>query len=142
MNWVWICSSNVFRKEESQIEDFLARDIRGGDLSPYRKFTSHLKKMKQSEMEAPQRTTSENQKLNFFSSMKRHKKSLATSKAKDRVFPEHTEGNREDDEDPAHPRNLGGFSSYIPEDQNKLRIPLNKIQDSGKKNADKKVRQA
>lgn len=91
-------------------------------------------------MDQTQRKTSDNPKLNFFSSMKRHKKSLATSRAKDRQYPELRTGTLEDDEeDPTHPKNLQGFSSYIPEDQNKPRIPLNKIQDSDEKKDDKKV---
>jgi hypothetical protein len=98
-----------------------------------------MKKRKQSEMENTQRKTSENPKLQFFSSMKRHKKSLMTSKAKDRSFPEPITENFNDDEDPAYQRELGGFSSYIPEDENKLRIPLNMIQDSGERDKKKKV---
>jgi hypothetical protein len=139
-DWDEVSAASILDfQRQDQLEELLNRDIRGGDLSPYRKFSSQIRARKQSEHDPKMRNNNKSTPLQFWSSMKRHKKSMMTTRAKDNGLPvindiEQSNSNM--------PKRVDGFSSYIsPEESVRLKVPFNQIDDDDdEEEAEKKLR--
>lgn len=122
---------SVISKREDALQEFFNRDVRGGDLSPYRKFKANYGTRKKSEMAQSLKRKDKSAPINMWSSMK-HKKSEMTRRVHQPDMIGYSGGGFTSAKAVWSKQNeeAAEFSSYLPQPKStEVRIPLDIVHE-------------
>lgn len=114
---------SVASRRDDILADFLTRDPRGGDLSPYRKFKSQLRQRRESEMDPTLNKHDKSAPPNLWGTFKHKKSEMVPTQLKMDMSGDPHGGKTMKAAKSSLPENvprkisgMGGFSSYVSND--------------------------
>lgn len=130
---------SVVSRRDDILADFLTRDPRGGDLSPYRKFKAAFRDRRESEMDPNLHKRDQSAPVNLWGTLKHKKSEMVPNQLKMDMGDDGMGGKTMKAAKSSLPENvprkisgMGGFSSYVPNDPPEPHIDLH-LEENKKK---------